>query len=108
MAGTGVLRPECAAVLVKPTTANCVASTTETTEANFGAATPGSPANANLFAYGAAQSAVNNLAAVSSYLAGAGAGGSPAAKARHGLRSNFGSNFSREVLNTANGAFPYA
>jgi hypothetical protein len=108
MAGTGVLRPECAAVLVKPTTANCVASTTETTEANFGAATPGAPTNANLFAYGAAQSAVNNLAAISSYLAGAGAGGSPAAKARHGLRCNFGSNFSREVLNTANGVFPYA
>lgn len=108
MAGTGVLRPECAAVLVKPTTANCVASTTPTTEAAFAAATTASPADANFFAYGSGQSAVNNAAVVASYLAGAGSGGVDAAKARHGLRCNFGTNFSREVVNTASGAFPYA
>ena len=112
MAGTGVLRPECAAVLVKPTVANCVASTTATTEAAFAAATTAAPTDANFFAYGASQTAVNNLAVVNSYLTGAGSGGVDAAKARHGLRCNFGSNFTREVISSAvigNGSvgFPY-
>jgi hypothetical protein len=112
MAGTGVLRPECAAVLVKPTVANCVASTTATTEAAFAAATTAAPTDANFFAYGASQTAVNNLAVVNSYLTGAGSGGVDAAKARHGLRCNFGSNFTREVISSAvigNGVvgFPY-
>jgi hypothetical protein len=102
MAGTGVLRPECAAVLVKPTSSNWV--TTETTEANFAGASPASPANANFFV----GATLDRSATVASYLQGAGSGGVPAAKARHGLRCNFGSNFSREVLNTAAAAFPYA
>jgi hypothetical protein len=103
MAGTGVLRPECAAVLVKPTSSNWVI-TTETTEANFAAATTGSPANANFFT----GAALGNGATVATYLQAAGSGGDAAAKARHGLRCNFGANFSREVVNTASGAFPYA
>ena len=102
MAGTGVLRPECAAVLVKPTADNWIV-TTETTEANFAAATTASPGNANFFT----GAALGNGATVATYLQGAGAGGTPATKARHGLRCNFGGNFSREVVNTASGAFPY-
>ena len=103
MAGTGVLRPECAAVLVKPTSSNWVV-TTETTEANFAAATTASPANANFFT----GATLGNGATVATYLQAAGSGGDAAAKARHGLRCNFGANFSREVVNTASGAFPYA
>lgn len=101
MAGTGVLRPECAAVLVKPTSANHNASAT--TEANYAAASPSSPTDANLFT-----GTLGNAATVQTWLTGAGSGGIDAAKARHGIRCNFGSNFSREVLNTASGAFPYA
>jgi hypothetical protein len=101
MAGTGVLRPECAAVLVKPTTANCA---TATTEAQYQAASSASPTDANFFNIASPA----NTAAVHTWLQGAGSGGVPAAKARHGLRCNFGSNFSREVLNTAAAAFPYA
>jgi len=101
MAGTGVLRPECAAVLIKPTSANHNA--TAVTEANYAAASPSSPANANLFT----GATLGNTATVQTWLAGAGSGGVDAAKARHGLRCNLGSNFSREVVNTASGAFPY-
>jgi len=45
---------------------------------------------------------------LSAWLVGAGSGGVAAAKARHGIRCNLGANFSREVLNTASGSFPYA
>lgn len=105
MAGTGVLRPECAAVLVKPTSANHLA--TATTEANYAAASPSSPGNANFFT-----GTLGNTATVQTWLVGAGSGGTDAAKARHGLRCNFGSNFSREVISSAvigNGSvgFPY-
>jgi hypothetical protein len=104
MAGTGVLRPECAAVLVKPTASNWVV-TTETTEAAFAAATTTTnKANANFFT----GANLNGTATVATYLQAAGSGGEAAAKARHGLRCNFGANFSREVVNTASGAFPYA
>jgi hypothetical protein len=103
MAGTGVLRPECAAVLVKPTADNWAA--TEVTEANFAGATTGSPANANFFLGGGAPATGSTVA---SYLQAAGSGGLAASKARHGLRCNFGGNFSREVVNTAAAAFPYA
>jgi hypothetical protein len=102
MAGTGVLRPECAAVLVKPTAANHL--TAATTEANYAGASPSSPTNANLFT----GATLDRSATVQAWLATAGSGGLDAAKARHGLRCNLGSNFSREVVNTASGAFPYA
>jgi hypothetical protein len=104
MAGTGVLRPECAAVLVKPTASNWIV-TTETTEALFAAATTTTnKANANFFT----GANLNGTATVATYLQAAGSGGVAAAKARHGLRCNFGANFSREVVNTAASAFPYA
>ena len=103
MAGTGVLRPECAAVLVKPTAENWII-TTATSEADFAGASSASPTNANFFTGTVAPS---NGSTVATYLQGAGAGGTAATKARHGLRCNFGSNFSREVVNTAAGAFPY-
>jgi hypothetical protein len=104
MAGTGVLRPECAAVLVKPTASNWVV-TTETTEVAFAAATTTTnKANANFFT----GANLNGTATVATYLQAAGSGGEAAAKARHGLRCNFGSTFSREVVNTAASAFPYA
>ena len=107
MAGTGVLRPECAAVLVKPTAANWII-TSETAEATYAAATTTTNiANANLFFGPTSFSTITGMA-IATYLRGAGAGGVDAAKARHGLRCNFGANFSREVLNTASGAFPYA
>jgi hypothetical protein len=103
MAGTGVLRPECAAVLVKPTANNWVV-TTMATEASYAGASSASPAAANMF-FGAT---LDETCTVNTYLALAGSGGTDAAKARHGLRCNYGSNFSREVVNTANAAFPYA
>jgi len=103
MAGTGVLRPECAAVLVKPTSSNWVV-TTMATEASYAGASSASPAAANMF-FGAT---LDETCTVNTYLALAGSGGTDAAKARHGLRCNYGSNFSREVVNTANAAFPYA
>jgi hypothetical protein len=103
MAGTGVLRPECAAVLVKPTASNWLA--TEVTEVNFAGASTASPANANFFLGGTAPATGNTVA---SYLQAAGSGGLAATKARHGLRCNFGSTFSREVVNSAAAAFPYA
>jgi hypothetical protein len=107
MAGTGVLRPECAAVLVKPTANNWII-TTETAEATYAAATTTTNiADANFFVGPTSFSTVTGMA-IATYLRGAGAGGVAAAKARHGLRCNLGSNFSREVLNTASGAFPYA
>lgn len=100
MAGTGVLRPECAAVLIKPTADNHqVAATTEATYAQ----TTAGGANANFFVGGA----LNETCTVQTYLANAGSGGVTAAKARHGIRMNLGANFSREVVNTASGAFPY-
>jgi hypothetical protein len=51
--------------------------------------------------------AANNLA-ITTYTAGAGSGGSDATKARFALRSLYGGNFSREVVNTAAAGFPYA
>jgi len=107
MAGTGVLRPECAAVLVKPTTNNWII-TAETAEATYAAAnTTTNIANANLFYGPSSYSTVTGML-IPTYLRGAGSGGVAAAKARHGLRCNFGSTFSREVVTTASGAFPYA
>jgi hypothetical protein len=101
MAGTGVLRPECAAVLIKPTSSNHQVAAT--TEANY-AATAAGGANANFFVGGA----LDETCTVQTYLALAGSGGVDAAKARQGLRMNLGANFSREVINTASSAFPYA
>jgi hypothetical protein len=101
MAGTGVLRPECAAVLIKPTTINHQVAAT--TEADY-AATSAGGANANFFVGGA----LNETCTVQTYLAGAGSGGITAAKVRQGIRMNLGANFSREVINTASGSFPYA
>lgn len=103
MAGTGVLRPECAAVLVKPTAANWVV-TTMASETTYAAASSSAPAPANMF-YGAA---MDETCSVNTYLALAGTGGTDAAKARHGLRCNYGSTFSREVVTTAAAGFPYA
>ena len=100
MAGTGVLRPECAAVLVKPTATNHQVAAT--TEVNYAATTAGG-ANANLFVGGA----LDETCTVQTYLALAGSGGVDAAKARQGMRMNLGTNFSREVVNTASDAFPY-
>jgi hypothetical protein len=107
MAGTGVLRPECAAVLIKPTAANWVITASVDTEANYAAATGASPTAANLFNGPTSVSTTTGMTP-SAWLVGAGSGGVAAAKARHGLRCNFGSNFSREMVNTASGAFPYA
>jgi len=107
MAGTGVLRPECAAVLVKPTAANWIITASVDTEANYAAATPSGPALANLF-NGPTSFGTTTGMTLSAWLVGAGSGGVTAAKARHGIRCNLGANFSREVLNTASGSFPYA
>ena len=97
MAGTGVLRPECAAVLVKPTATNIKGSATDyTTEALWFAA--------KKFYIGAA--AANDLA-ISAFVGGAGSGGPDATRARLVLRTIYGGNFTREVVNTAAGAFPY-
>ena len=100
MAGTGVLRPECAAVLVKPTTVNTFSSATTQTEALIVGATKGT---VDLF-YIAGGVPVNSVT-VSTALLGAGAGGDPAAKARQALRTLMV--MTREVVNTASGAFPY-
>lgn len=103
MAGTGVLRPECAALLIKPTAATTVAS--EVTHANYAAATTTTDkANANFFVGVAAA----NDNTISTYLRGAAAGGEIAARVRHGIRCNLGANFTREVVNTAAAGFPYA
>lgn len=101
MAGTGVLRPECAAVLIKPTSINHQIAAT--TEADYAATTAGG-ANANFFVGGV----LNETCTVQTYLAGAGSGGITAAKVRQGIRMNLGANFSREVVTTAAAGFPYA
>lgn len=102
MAGTGVLRPECAAVLVKPNATNTLLSSATTqTEANIvGAA----KATADLFFINAAST--SNQAFICTAVAGAGSGGEPASKARQALRTLMG--MTREYVNTANAAFPYA
>jgi hypothetical protein len=86
MAGTGVLRPECAAVLVGQTSANT------DSDAAF------SKGAGKLF---------TNANAIFADVAGANVGGSTAAAARNELRVLYGS-FTREFLPTASGAFPYA
>lgn len=87
MAGTGVLRPECAAVLVGQTTTN-----TDSDAA---------------FVKGAGK-LFTNANAIFADVAGANVGGATAAAARNELRVLFGGNFSREFLPTASAAFPYA
>ena len=110
LAGTGVLKPECAALLIKPTASNWVITTTPS-EASYGAATSSAPTAANFF-YGPTDFTTTTGMAVATILVGANAGGEAAAKARFGLRCNFGSNFSREYLATGTGVatpgFPYA
>jgi len=102
MAGTGVLRPECAAVLVKPNATNTLLSSASTqTEANIVGATK---ASVDLFFINAASTA--NTATVCTAVQGAGAGGDAAAKARQALRTLMV--MTREMVNTASGAFPYA
>jgi hypothetical protein len=85
MAGTGVLRPECAALLVGATTANSAASYSKGT--------------GKLYA-----SAGTVLADVDA----ANVGGAEAALARNELRVLFGANFTREMLPTVSDGFPYA
>lgn len=101
MAGTGVLRPECAAVLVKPTATNTLLSSSATaTEANIVGATKSA---VDIFFINAAATA--NSATVCTAVQGANAGGNSAAKARQALRTLMV--MTREVVNTASGAFPY-
>jgi hypothetical protein len=101
MAGTGVLRPECAAVLVKPTVTNTLSSATTQTEALIVGSTK---ATVDLFFVtgGVPANNVNICTAV----VGAGSGGEPASKARQALRTLMV--MTREVVNTAADAFPYA
>jgi V8-like Glu-specific endopeptidase len=87
MAGTGVLRPECAAVLIGQTTANTDADATWTQGAG------------KLF---------TNANAIFTQVDAANVGGAEAASARNELRVLLGANFLREVVPTASGAFPYA
>jgi hypothetical protein len=101
MAGTGVLRPECAAVLVKPTATNTLlSSATTATLANI---VGGTKANVDLFFQNAA--APTNGATVCTAVAGAASGGTDAHVARRALRTLMV--MTREVVNTAAGAFPY-
>lgn len=101
MAGTGVLRPECAAVLVKPTTVNVLSGASTETAANIVGATV---ANVNLFFKTGGVPA--NDVTVCTAVENAGSGGDAAAVARQALRTLLG--MTREVVNTANAAFPYA
>lgn len=80
MKGTGVLRPECAALLVGPTASNTDSDAT--------------------FAQGAGK-LFNNSEAVFSGLDGAHEGGAEAAAARNELRVLLGGNFTREFIPTA-------
>jgi hypothetical protein len=101
MAGTGVLRPECAAILVKPTATNTLlSSATTATLANIVGSTK---ANVDLFFVNAAST--GNSASVCTSVAGAAAGGTDAHVARRALRTLMV--MTREVVNTASGAFPY-
>lgn len=98
MAGTGVLRSECAAVLIKPTTDNISGSGTEyANEAAFFA-------GKKLFT----ATTATNASGVSTFVDAAGSGGLEATRARFCLANLLGSNFTREVVNTAAAAFPYA
>jgi hypothetical protein len=100
MTGTGVLRPECAAVLVKPNSTNTLTGATTQTAANIVGATK---ATVDLFfASGGASKSVNICDAV----VGANAGGDPASIARRALRTLMV--MTREFVPTANAAFPYA
>lgn len=101
MAGTGVLRPECAAVLVKPTTTNTLSSATTQTAANIVGATK---ATVDLF-FVSGGAPANNVS-ICTAVQGAGSGGNTAAVARQALRTLMV--MTREVVNTASGAFPYA
>ena len=101
LSGTGVLRPECAAVIIKPTAQNWVV-TTMTTHGDYAdAANAG--ANANFF-YGTAMTAADSI--IATYLQGAESGGEAAARVRKGLRNNFEMN--RECIPTSDTGFPYA
>jgi hypothetical protein len=107
MNGTGVLRPECAAVLIKPTTLNTdVSSASEVAiAANFklfrSTTTFAATTTANWDTGGA-------VTFVNSYVDNAGEGGEEASKARFVLRRITG--MTREYLPTAGGSspgFPY-
>ena len=106
LAGTGVLKPECAAVLIKPTPENWTQAVV--TEPDYAAATAAG-ANNNFFNLGTTLDAA--AVVVAAYLVGAGGGGTDAAKARKGVRMMYGANFAREYLPTATGVstpgFPY-
>lgn len=101
MAGTGVLRPECAAVLVKPTATNTLSSASTATTANIVGSTK---AAVDLF-FVTGGAPANNVG-VCTAVAGAAAGGTDAHIARRALRTLMV--MTREVVNTASGAFPYA
>ena len=100
MAGTGVLRPECAAVLVKPTATNTLSSASTATLTNIVGA---SKATVDLFFVTGGAPA--NGVFVCTAVAGAAAGGTDAHVARRALRTLMV--MTREVVNTASGAFPY-
>jgi hypothetical protein len=87
MAGTGVLRPECAALLIGQTATNTDANTTWGQGAGF------------LF---------DSSNAIFSQVDAANVGGSEASYARNEVRVCLGGNFSREFVPTASAAFPYA
>jgi hypothetical protein len=81
--GTGVLRPECAAVLVGPTASNT-----------------GTYAKGSGFLF-------SNSTTVATAVDAAHEGGAEAALARNELRVLFGANFSREFVATSGSGFPY-
>jgi len=81
--GTGVLRPECAAVLVGPTATNT-----------------GTYAKGSGYLF-------SNSTTVATAVDAAHEGGAEAALARNELRVLFGANFSREFVATSGAGFPY-
>lgn len=107
--GTGVLRPECAAVLVKPNAGNTLVSS---------ASDPGQTSTSTVeifrttaasFALTTAQADAGTTVLPFAHLAGAGEGGLVSSIARFSLRSVLG--MAREYLPTAGGSspsFPYA
>jgi hypothetical protein len=88
MKGTGVLRPECSALLVGPVTGqNIGASFALDSGALFNSGDSNNPF---------------------SDVDGAHEGGAEAAKARNELRALLGANFTREFVGTSSSGFPYA
>ncbi len=106
--GTGVLRPECAAVLIKPNAGNTLVSSASDPGQTAASTVEIFRTTAASFALTTAQADAGTTVLLLAHLVGAGEGGLVSSIARYSLRTILG--MTREYLPTAGGSspsFPY-